>query len=44
MNRDVIIACDFASKEQTVDFISKFDGYSLISRSVWSFFTPKALR
>lgn len=28
MNRDVIIACDFASKEQTVDFISKFDGYS----------------
>ena len=28
MNRDVIIACDFAGKQQTIDFISKFEGYS----------------
>jgi orotidine-5'-phosphate decarboxylase len=28
MGRDVIIACDFPSKEKTVDFISHFKGYS----------------
>lgn len=26
MNRDVIIACDFASKEQTLAFLDKFEG------------------
>ena len=26
MNRDVIIACDFSSKEATLDFLDRFDG------------------
>ena len=27
MNRDVIIACDFSSKEATIDFLEKFNGH-----------------
>ena len=27
MNRDVIIACDFSSKEATMDFLDKFNGH-----------------
>ena len=27
MNRDVIIACDFSSKEATLDFLDKFNGH-----------------
>ena len=27
MNRDVIIACDFSSKEATMDFLEKFNGH-----------------
>ena len=27
MNRDVIIACDFSSKEATLEFLDKFNGY-----------------
>ena len=32
MNRDVIVACDFASAEATYAFLDKFSGKSLLSK------------
>ena len=45
MGRDVIIACDFNSKEEVVSFLSKFqDEKPFVKNRNGTFFTQKDLR
>ena len=44
MGKDVIIACDFASREATFAFLDRFTGKKPFIRSAWSSTTPKAPR
>ena len=41
MGKDVIIACDFSSAEQTFEFLDKFTGKKPFVKSEWNFTTLK---
>lgn len=41
MGKDVIVACDFSSAQQTFDFLDKFTEENLLLKSVWSFSMPR---
>ena len=44
-NKDVIIACDFGTREETLAFLDRFTGgKALCRRSAWNFFTGRARR
>lgn len=42
MGKDVIIACDFSSKEETLAFLDKFSGKKPYVKTVWSFSSRRA--
>ena len=41
MGKDVIIACDFSTKKDVMQFLDRFTQKSPLSRSVWSCFMPR---
>ena len=44
MGKDVIVACDFPSKERVIDFLDGFTDRKPFVKSVWNFFMPKDRR
>ena len=44
MGRDVVIACDFNSKEEVINFLGKFKEEKPFEKSAWSCFMQRDRR